>query len=217
MASDRFSASVINARKPELFNYIDGGFVFDADAAQDCLLCSYPTDGHSAWFRCKPPNPPGLSTNCIPGCPSPGTTGSWKWCQSVNAIDDVRGCEKGCPNGCAFKPEQLHDMLLTWSNNAGKARGYSELIFDSECITKRKYPGLIRGVFFQAAGNKFDRNGYENLNGGDSDAAEREARRTRIGFAEAFGLRLQDVPLLRFDLASHAAPFTLVPNVPINT
>ena len=106
-------------------------------------------------------------------------------------------------------------MLLTWSNNVGKARGYSELIFESKCITERKYPELIRGVFFQASGNKFDRNGYENLNGGDSNAAEREARQTRIGFVEAFDLRLQDVPLLRFDLANHAAPFESVPDVDI--
>lgn len=99
MANDRFSASLINEQRPVLYNYVDGGFIIDADAAQRCLLCACtrggsklfpastrqraradatytshvradPSDGHSGWFRCKPPRPPGRSDDCIPGCAS---------------------------------------------------------------------------------------------------------------------------------------------------
>jgi hypothetical protein len=208
MGSDRFSASVINARQPALYNYIDGGFVWDADAVQACLMCAYPSDGHSAWRRCKPPYPPGRSKECLPGCPSPGTTGGWSWCNAAPSPESVRGCEKGCPNGCAFAPEQLGDMLLTWEHSDGTTRGYSELIVDSECLVKSEYPHAILGVFYQAAGNAVHRHGYETING-DVKTAEAEARRTRAAFAEAYGLSARAVPLLRLDLDRAAAPFGL--------
>lgn len=208
MASDRFSASVINARQPVLFNYIDGGFVWDADAVEECLLCAYPSDGHSAWRRCKPPYPPGRSTDCLPGCPSPGTTGSWSWCEPKLTAESVRGCEKGCPNGCAFAPDKLHDMLLTWQHSGGHTRGYSELIVESDCLVRRKYPHAVLAVFYQAAGNAVNRNGYETING-DIKAAEAEARRTRAAFAKAFDLPALQVPLVRLDLGRPAAPFVL--------
>ena len=38
------AASIINSHRPALYNYVDGGFVLDADAAQRCLLCSYPSE-----------------------------------------------------------------------------------------------------------------------------------------------------------------------------
>ena len=212
MASDRFSASVVNQRRPVLYNYVDGGFVFDADAAQDCLLCSYPSDGHSAWYRCKPPYPPGRSDECIPGCPSPGTTGKWNWCSPALSGAPSQDCQKGCPAGCAFQADRLQEMLNTWQWNGWQegqhGRGYSELIFSSDCL-QRKYPHAIRGVFYQDAGNKLGRDGYETINGDDSGAAEAEARRTRNAFVAAHEISARDVPVIRFDLSHREAPFIL--------
>lgn len=124
-------------------------------------------------------------------------------------------CTKGCPNGCAFKPDLLQDMLHTWLHNGWregpvergyKVRGYSELVLELSCL-RIQYPSAIRGVFYQASENKRNRIGYETLNGEDSAAAEIEARRTRAAFASAFGLQSHAVPLIKLDLGRPVAPF----------
>lgn len=118
------------------------------------------------------------------------------------------GCEKGCPNGCAFAHDQLRDMTLTWMQSHGKTRGYSELIMSSDCLVS-KYPRAILGVFYQAPGNNnLGRQGYDSLNT-DPAAAEAEARRTRRAYVAAYKLRLSDVPLFQLDLSRRADPFVL--------
>ena len=168
-----------------MFSKTEGGIIVTPAALnhRDGLLCSYPYDPHSLGRTCSPP---GVNwPTCVPGCAVPG--GRCNWCDEPN-------CQYY--GGCAFRREQLQDMLRDFKRRKQPDRGYNELIVGTEHFLSTLPSGVE--AFF-----------YLKTPRCQGSGCEQKARAGRATFAADYSLGPGEAPLLSFDPGNWEAPFAV--------
>jgi hypothetical protein len=144
---DRFSATLVNAGQPHLYNNQAGGVVLANKYGAESVLCAYPGDAGSMKKLC---DPPGRSDTCIPGCFSKGTNGDPEWC--VPKHQEVTF-------SCAWRPRDLDGMLNVHRASLKREhqkdahlpkcfKCYNEVVLSTAEWVKR-LPGTIAAFFVQ--------------------------------------------------------------------
>lgn len=209
---DRFSVSLLNARKPFAFNEYNGGLVVSADTAARSIMCSWATDARSfrAARTCLSADTPfkwGDSQQgfvhregCVPGCIN-GVSG-----QVEDADTVARGqpsptwCDPDGPDSwCPWRPEHLANMLaqqergfLNTDCSQNNGCRYNELVLNSS-IWVSELPRTFEAWFYLKA-TKPD------------GSAMHQVLTAHHDFLKKYGMRETDVPMLEVDLRHPVAP-----------
>jgi len=176
--SDRFSASLINAKSPpqngkiSLFSTTVGGFVISPTAT---VLCAYPMDGGSMSITCSEDGSP--SKDCIPGC-KPWCAHDWEGLQGT----------------CAFHPRMLTTMISQYASRPSIK--YNELVIGTR-PEQWPLPKSIEAFFYMST----------PCSVGDCDAECGKTRTRHAAFLKAFNITSKQVPFLCLDTTDWNAPF----------
>ena len=113
--------------------------------------------------------------------------GRCNWCDEPN-------CQYY--GGCAFRREQLQDMLRDFKRRKQPDRGYNELIVGTEHFLST-LPGGVEAFF------------YLKTPRCQGSGCEQKARAGRATFASDYSLGPGEAPLLSFDPGNWEAPFAV--------
>lgn len=109
---DRFSASLVNAALPFVFDKEAIGFVVAPDVA--VVLCAYAGDGGTMQRTCEPMGQP--LHQCTPGCSS-GGSGAPHWCKDDAWMHGPR---------CPWRPSQILQMVMEHERDISAGRRQRE-------------------------------------------------------------------------------------------
>ena len=171
--SDRFAVSLIYPGHNSVYD--KGGFVLRPGEIE--LNCAYASDGGSQGACCSPP---GKTATCSPGCK--------RWC------DPARGAKNW---GCAWKPEQLREMILQQQVLQPAGGQYNEVILDSATWVQN-LPHTIMAVYV-----------FKGAEPSDVD----NSRRVHMDFLRYYGITSEETPFVTFDLENPSEPFELAKGV----
>mmetsp|Transcript_107264 Transcript_107264/g.185915 ORF Transcript_107264/g.185915 Transcript_107264/m.185915 type:complete len:329 (+) Transcript_107264:64-1050(+) len=219
------SASLVNSRLPYIFQgndrgdqWTSAGMVISPKAAEKCLMCAYPSDGHTQELpKCVDKN----RTECVPGCYGAGL--GQDQCDShmtyqmyYTRSDSFLRTPVYHPGQieikkptCAFPPERIDAMLreqseLVQGTKCAKAcctfpscNYYNELVIDSACLSN-SMPSAVEAFFFFDGGAATDKLSAEGI-----------AIQRLINFKDHYNLGNIHAPVLRVSDLSQPSPFAL--------
>mmetsp|Transcript_56430 Transcript_56430/g.101148 ORF Transcript_56430/g.101148 Transcript_56430/m.101148 type:complete len:327 (+) Transcript_56430:61-1041(+) len=211
---DHWSASVINARVPQMYlghpeddlHSKHAGFVISPTSAAANLLCSYDHDG---WTMTLNPCTP-FTSGCVPGCigwrnlaPPDTIRLTRQWC-SINTTEQTSinrvATDTSVDAHCAWPPDALDAMMREQEVQAAEMFEipYNEIVLNRDTL-EGMLPKPIEAIYFVT--------GSAALTPRHAAEGERQAKAAQRFLWKEHG---RHVPLVRVKNLSAQMPFELV-------
>ena len=141
------------------------------------ILCAYDADGSSMNKMCEPP---GNSPQCMPGCPLGHADASW--------------CRTSRDTQCAWRSDQLQQMLSQQQQREQSRGSYNEVVLDPSAWVANLPHTIVAGFYPSYA----------------SQEHQAYARAVHRKFLRAYALTSEDVPMVEYNPRRGRQPFSLL-------